>query len=302
MPEALAKIINSKNKTFLTFCFCFILGAGLFSFLQDGELLFYTYISLFLILFFAIIFWHHRTKRFLFLGILFFILGGIRFLINIPNHDSSRIEYYNGNKISLQGWVSQEPSIGVSDARYIINVTCKGEPCEKVGGKVIIKTRLYPQYQYGEELEISCSLQEPENFSDSNFNYKNYLAKQGVWSVCANPKINSLGVNEGSFLFKTMFSLKSFMQNQMARLWPEPTNSLLAGILYGSRSGLPQEMVDNFTRTGISHIVAVSGYNVSIIVVVLNIFLIYIGLSRRQSFWFLFFLILTFVFFSGATA
>ncbi|TSC84659.1 MAG: Uncharacterized protein G01um101413_43 [Parcubacteria group bacterium Gr01-1014_13] len=302
MPEWLQKTVNSKSKTFLTFCFCFILGTGLFSFLQDQGLLFYTYISLFLILFFLIIFWNHRIKRFLVLGLLFFILGGIRFLISIPNHDSSRIEYYNGNKISLQGWVSQEPSIGVSDARYIINVTCKGEPCEKVGGKVIIKTRLYPQYQYGEELDISCSLQEPENFIDSNFNYKNYLAKQGVWSVCANPKINSLGVNEGNSLFKTMFLVKSYIQNQMVRLWPEPANSLLAGILYGNRSGLPKEMVDNFTRTGVSHIVAVSGYNVSIIVLVLNGLLIYIGLSRRQSFWFLSLFILAFVFFSGASA
>ena len=134
-------------------------------------------VAIIAVLFFVIIFWHHRTKRFLVLSLLFFVLGGMRFLISIPNHDSSRIEYYNGNKISLRGWVSQEPSIGVSDAGYIISVTCKGEPCEKVGGKVIIKTRLYPQYQYGEELEINCSLQEPENFFDNNFNYYHTLLR-----------------------------------------------------------------------------------------------------------------------------
>ncbi|HSR89587.1 MAG TPA: ComEC/Rec2 family competence protein [Candidatus Udaeobacter sp.] len=302
MKEELQRIINSKSKTFLAFCFCFILGASLFSFFNNKAWLFYVYISLFLILFFAIIFWQDKYKRFFILCLLVFIFGGLRFLISIPAYNSSRIEYYNGNKINLQGWVSAEPSIGLSDAGYIIKVLCQGSPCNKVNGKIIIKTRLYPQYNYGDELKISCLLQQPENFTDSNFNYQKYLAKQGVWSICFNPKVIATGNNKGNFLFKTMFLLKAKIQTQMARLWPEPANSLMAGVLYGSKSGLPQSLIDNFTRTGVTHIIAVSGYNVSIIVAMLNICLIYFGLSRRQSFWFLNFLILAFVFFSGATA
>jgi competence protein ComEC len=325
MPERLQKILNSKSKTFLAFCFCFIAGAGGFSFLENREFLFYLYVLLFLILFFTIVLWHKKRERFLCLCLLFIVLGGLRFLIRIPGHNLSRIESYNGRKVILHGWISFEPEINISDAKYIVTVESLGgqfviptaveeslkprkgslgytRDDKKVSGKIIIKTLLYPQYQYGEKLEISCSLQEPENFADSNFNYQQYLAKQGVWSVCLNPKVVSLGENQGNFLFKTMFQMKSAIQSQMFRLWPEPASSLMAGILYGSRSGLPRELTDNFTRTGVSHIVAVSGYNVSIIVIVLNVILIYIGLSRRQSFWFLAALILAFVFFSGATA
>ncbi|MEK7131863.1 MAG: ComEC/Rec2 family competence protein [Patescibacteria group bacterium] len=302
MSEALEKIINSTSKTFIAFCFCFILGVGIFSFLGSDRFLFYSYISLFLVLFFIIILWHKKLERFLLLCLFVFIFGGMRFLISIPNHDSSRIEYYNDSKVSLQGWVSAEPDIRISDARYTVSVLCKGDPCEKVSGKIIIKTLLYPQYQYGDKLEISCSLQEPENSADSNFNYQKYLAKQGVWSVCLNPKVTSLDENQGNFLFKTMLRLKSEAQSRMSRLWPEPDNSLMTGLLYGSRGGLPQELVDNFSRTGVSHIMAVSGYNVSILAVALNIILIYIGFFRRQSFWFLISLILAFVFFTGATA
>ncbi len=325
MPEVLEKIVNSKSKTFLAFCFSFIVGAGLFSFIPSNGLLFYLYIIVFVVLFFLIIFWHKKQQRFLLFCLLIFILGGLRLLITVPSDNSSRIEYYNGSKVTLQGWVSAEPNIGLSDAQYIVSVkSLVGQsviPTEveesltprkgsldtarddkKVSGKIIIKTRLYPQYNYGEEVKISCSLEEPKNFADSNFNYQRYLAKQDIWSVCLNPRIESLGRNNGNFLFKAMFWVKSRIQNQMARLWPEPTNSLMAGVLYGSRSGLPKDLVDNFTRTGVSHIIAVSGYNVSIIVVMLNVVLIYIGLSRKQSFWFLIFLILAFVFFSGATA
>lgn len=302
MPEALEKIINSRSKTFIAFCFCFIVGAGTLSFLENNKFLFYLYILLFAVLFFVIILWHQKYKRFFVLCLLFFVLGGLRFLISIPSHNLSRIEFYNGQKVSLRGRISVEPYIGLSDARYVASVICKGEPCEKVSGKVIIKTRIYPEYSYGDELEIECSLQEPTNFVDSNFNYKKYLAKQGVWSICNNPSIKLLEKNNGNVFIKIMLQLKNKVKSKMASLWPEPDNSLMAGLLYGSRSGLPSELVDNFSRTGISHIMAVSGYNVSILAVALNVLLIYIGFFRRQSFWFLIFLILAFVFFTGATA
>lgn len=304
MPEALVKIINSKSKTFLAFCFCFISGIAAFSFVSGGGLLFYLYMAIFVILFLVIIFWHHKCKRFLILCLLFFILGGLRFLITISSYDLSRIEYYNGNKVTLQGWVSVEPDMGLSDARYVVSVDSlkDNKKSKPVFGKVAVKNRLYPEYHYGDELEISCSLQEPENFGDSNFNYKKYLARQGIWSVCANPVINVVNSDRGNFFIKIMLGFKTKVANQMSKLWPEPTNSLMAGILYGSRGGLPKELTENFTRTGVTHIIAVSGYNVSIIVAVLNIFLIYIGLSRRQSFWFLISLIFAFVFFTGATS
>ncbi len=327
------KITSSKSKTFIAFCFCFILGAGVFSFANTNKSTFSLYLLLFIILFLLILLWNRRKQRFLLSCLLLFVFGGIRFLISIPNHDSSRIEFYNGRKVTLQGWISAEPDIGVSDARYIVSVTglegqfviptvrLGGEESltpderdpsatyarddktpEPVSGKIAIKTRIYPEYSYGEKLSITCSLLEPENFIDSNFNYKKYLAKQGVWSVCASPVIQSSGKNSGNVFIKIMLQLKNKIKSQMASLWPEPDNSLMAGLLYGSRKGLPQELVDNFSRTGVSHIMAVSGYNVSILAVALNIILIYIGFFRRQSFWFLISLILAFVFFTGATA
>ena len=166
MPEWLRDIVNSKNKTFLAFCFCFIAGAGIFSFLGSNKLLFYSYIVLFLILFFIIILWHKKPERFLLACLLVFVFGGMRFLSSIPSHDSSRIEYYNGSKAIIQGWVSAEPDIRISESRYTVSVLCKGNPCEKVNGKVVIKTLLYPQYNYGDKLEVSCSLEEPENFGE----------------------------------------------------------------------------------------------------------------------------------------
>ncbi len=296
---------KSKSKTFLAFCFCFIAGAGSFSFLENRSPLFYLYIFIFVILFFIIIFWQKKLYRFFGLCALIFIIGASRFLITIPEKNNSRIEFYNGEKKIVQGFISKEPDRRISDTRYIVRVQkLKGDSGRflPVSGNITVKTLIYPEYTYGDNVEIECFLQQPTNFEDSRFNYEKYLAKQDVWSICSSPKIKVLDGNSGNSLVKIMLGFKNKIQTNISRLWPEPDSSLMAGILYGSRSGLPADLTDNFSRTGISHIIAVSGYNVSIIIVALNAILIYLGFFRRQSFWLLVCLILAFVFFTGASA
>jgi competence protein ComEC len=53
---------------------------------------------------------------------------------------------------------------------------------------------------------------------------------------------------------------------QIARMQPEPQASLLTGLLTGSRGGMPQDLLDAFRTAGLSHIVAISGYNITIII------------------------------------
>src|SRR3989344_1841344 len=99
LKEGVQKIINSKSKTFLAFCFCFIAGVGIFSRfswptsptspfqrgIATNTIAFYFFISLFLFLFLVIIFWHKIIFRFCLLCLLFFILRAWRLLITIPD-------------------------------------------------------------------------------------------------------------------------------------------------------------------------------------------------------------------------
>jgi len=56
-----------------------------------------------------------------------------------------------------------------------------------------------------------------------------------------------------------------FAEN-LSRALPEPHASYAAGILVGDRSGIPPDLRDAFYKTGTSHIMALSGYNVTIII------------------------------------
>ncbi len=98
--------------------------------------------------------------------------------------------------------------------------------------------------------------------------------------MTANPSQSPLGKGRGRLL-----QFKSLVANFINNLWPEPSGSFMSGILFGGKSGLPPELVENFNKTGMSHILAVSGYNITIIAVWLMAFLIAIGFWRRQAFW-----------------
>ncbi len=47
---------------------------------------------------------------------------------------------------------------------------------------------------------------------------------------------------------------------------PEPQSSFASGLLIGQRSTIPDNVVDNLRTTGLAHIIAVSGYNLTIII------------------------------------
>jgi competence protein ComEC len=63
----------------------------------------------------------------------------------------------------------------------------------------------------------------------------------------------------------------------------DPEAALLNGLLIGDVSGLPREMRDDFRKSGLGHIVAVSGYNVTKISGVVLVLLVGVGLSRRWA-------------------
>jgi len=85
------------------------------------------------------------------------------------------------------------------------------------------------------------------------------------------------------------------------RLFPPDEAGLLTGVLYGERL-LPQEVKNQFRRAGLMHIIAVSGSNVTIVVVMVMAALSAFHLSRRRSFIAITIALVAFVLFVGPTA
>jgi len=298
------QIFNSKSKTlaalehsasgrFLAFCFCFVLGVGIFSTLElPVYWLYRIFLSVFFIGFLLVIFWRDLFKRFVLLCVLFFILGAGRFLITIPQNPNN-LFFHTGETLVITGSVDDEPLKYLDETRYVLKTT---------QGKLLLSLPFYSTYGYGDKLELQCRLDAPKTFPTSNFRYDNYLARQGIFAICSLPKIISVTPTQGFSSMKIIFKWKEFINNQVEKLWPEPNSSFMAGLLYGARTGLPDDLLNNFSLVGITHIIAISGYNISIIAVGFMSLLIACGLYRQRAFWICVVGIILFVIFTGASA
>jgi competence protein ComEC len=295
----LKNLIKSKSKTFFTFCFCFLLGIFVISIINKQFDFVYLYLTLFIAIAFLIIYWKNKKTRFIIFCILFFTLGISRYLISFPGDSTKNISHYNGNKKTVIGYISSEPDVRSDGVRYILKIRE-----DNLRGKIYFKSTLYPRYSYGDKLEIKCSLEKPENIVGDDgqvFRYDMYLARYGVYSLCQNPKIKKIGNKEGNKILLSIFSVKQVVADRINKLWHEPHASFMAGLLYGYRGGLGS-LNELFSRTGVTHIVAISGYNITIIATILITLCIHLYIPRKKAFWVITIGIIIFVLFAGASA
>ena len=99
-----------------------------------------------------------------------------------------------------------------------------------------------------------------------------------------------------------MLRVKNSLSRRISERLPYPESGLLEGLLLGGDGGLSKSVQEDFSRTGMSHITAVSGYNVTIIAQYLILLGIFLGLWRRQAFWLAILGIFIFIFLIGFPA
>jgi len=295
------KILQSKSKTFLVFCFCFLLGIVFLSFEEEKffpTLVFYSTLGS---VFFILFCWKKKLVRFLLLCFLFVMLGMLRVNSVIPEREKNNLTFYHGQQAILHGVVAGEPDVREGKVNYIFRVEeiSQGENREAVNGKILLGLSLYPRYEYGQKAIVTCKLQTPEPIE--KFHYEKYLAVQGIWSVCPSPKFEAVEGEPKNNLWKFIYDFKAPIAENISLLWHEPYASFVAGILYGYRGGLGS-LGEDFNRTGVTHIVAVSGFNITIIATLLSSMLIFCSVPRKYAFWLVVIGIAVFVIFTGASS
>ncbi len=123
---------------------------------------------------------------------------------------------------------------------------------------------------------------------------------RGVLAECRNPRrvqIDGRGNDWRARLARARGDLVSRVQRQ----YHHPQSDLLAGILLGVQDTMSSELRQDFRATGTSHIVALSGFNVTIIITILSGTLTAV-IGRRLAFWPTLGLVISFVIMTGASA
>lgn len=207
-------------------------------------------------------------------------------------------------KIVLAGYIMDEPDIRTSSQKLKIKV-------EK--SVILVTVPRHPVYQYLDQVKVAGYLKTP--FVSEEFNYQNYLMKDGIYSVMDFPKLeilfpNSSRILDGAdfiehsrqsrnkaigtkdhhhtlftFLYEKVLYLKGKLQKSLAEHFLKPERFIQEGILLGNDKNMPKELKDQFNSSGLSHVTAVSGGNIVIFISLLVPFLLMMGLWRGQAFY-----------------
>jgi competence protein ComEC len=203
--------------------------------------------------------------------------GAGRFLLAAPRFDENALATYNDQGwIKLEGVVVDEPDVRDTYVNLRLRaeyLTLPGGEKRAVDGLALVKTTRYPKRQYGDRLAVEGMLETPPVFE--TFSYRDYLARQGIHAMMRHARTTLLGKNQANPLLYQIFVFKRRAQATIAAIFPEPQASLLMGILLGVETGIPENLMDDFAATGTTHIIAISGFNITIIAGV------FAGLARQ---------------------
>ena len=127
----------------------------------------------------------------------------------------------------------------------------------------LVAQRSRPFLRYGDTLRVSGSVEQPEPIGD--FDYAAWLESQGVVGVMWARQAELVTTGGGARPAATLHIVRTALAVALQRSIPEPQAGLAQALLLGIRSELPQPVKESFRTAGMSHLLAISGLHVGIV-------------------------------------
>jgi competence protein ComEC len=138
----------------------------------------------------------------------------------------------------------------------------------------IIASR-YPRFEYGDEIKVRGIIKKPAG------EFVNYFKKEGIAGLMSFPQIDALSQGKASTIKGTLFKIKSFFETSFKKVLPFEQAVFLSGLTLGSTAEFSDEFKEKMRLTGTTHLVALSGYNISVIIRYVGGFLSAWWISRK---------------------
>lgn len=220
--------------------------------------------------------WKERVRQSMSIFLLALFIGAFGLacscrLVNKEKIVSNIATGFTSSYTKFDGVVVSEPAQKHSYQNLEVSPLQGSDTELKIPGNILIKVEKFQKFEVGDVCKISGTLVEPKN--SENFDYKKFLKNKGIYFLMEYPKMECENFSKKYILRRWLVDLKQKVIKNVEKYLNEPQSSLFVGILMGE-DRLFSGSFDSYIRiAGISHIVAASGYNVTILLIVLNSFL-----------------------------
>jgi len=189
------------------------------------------------------------------------------------------ITHYFEENVILKGKVIKTPKDDLISKKAIVEVSSLNE--ERIKTSVLITTN--KELNFGDEVFLKGVLEEPKSFN--NFNYKMYLANQGVSAILKNPEI--VVISENKFF---VFEIKKKAEEITLKNLSINKAGILNATVLGETDNMSTKLKENLGFTGISHVIAISGTHIVLLCFISLSFLNYLKIKRKKA------IVITFIF------
>jgi competence protein ComEC len=211
------------------------------------------------------------TKTLLVIGLLavFFVFGWWRGELARVSFAESPLAHMVGTTVTLTGEVVREPDRRERTTHVYVKLP-------EVNDLVLVSVDRYASVVYGDRIEVQGRLEQPTSFETDygrTFLYPEYLKAKGVQYRISFAELTVLERGHGNIVIRYLLLFKDRFVTALGTSLPDPQAGLGVGLLLGVKQALGTELETAFRKTGIIHIVVLSGYNVMLVVAFVMFFL-----------------------------
>ena len=228
----------------------------------------------------------HEKKNIWLAGLFIFIIfGSVWYQIDDTRFNAASIPF--GTSIEVSGVVKSDPVTKGNTQEMTIAVS------SPFNARILAKLNVYPKFAYGDEVHGKAMIERPTG------GYARYLEGSYIRGVMNFPTFTKTGEWDGSRAKALLLGIKHSITEAFARVLPPEEATFLSGLTIGARGEFSKELSDAMQRSGTTHLVALSGYNISILVYVVMGILLHM-MPRRIALIFAVYAITGFVVMTGA--
>ena len=119
----------------------------------------------------------------------------------------------------------------------------------------------------GKIVKISGSIKSLDNMNYENFNYGRYIKSMGYKGVIAIKNYSIIGENQ---FYINIGKMKNYIRDGFRYLYKD-SSDFINSLILGQKDSLSEEEKNMFSRTGTSHVIAISGLHTGILCTMISI-------------------------------
>ena len=195
-----------------------------------------------------------------------------------------------GIKLLLNLKKSKNKSLQNKENRYLSNKNSKNSSFK---------------LKYGDKIEFYLEYEKPSTARNyMGFDYSNYLKTKKIFGTVnlKEEDVEIISHDNSNIILRKIYELRNLMKTKIEKLLPKETSGLCLGMLIGETSGIEENMQEDFRDSNLSHILAVSGANVSYIIVSITYIFNKMCLRKRLSKIISIILLILFMLLTGCTS